>query len=151
MAVLFDNYLMMKKRTGALIIFFNQKAEVLVQIRGDYSKFWETHAFFGGWVEEWETHLEGFLREAREELGLDMTQFPYEYIWEQIEYHPEKDTEITRHFYIIPTDRTESDFTVYEGSGCQYYSLEDIKTLHFPNPNASMVDFISPFILKKLS
>lgn len=140
----------MKKRTGALIIFFNDAAQVLVQIRGDYSKFWETHAFFGGWVEEWETHLEWFLREAREELWLDMREFPYEYLWEQIQYYQEKDTEITRYFYMIHTDRKESDFQVFEGNGCQYFSLDEIKTLHFPNPNHSMVDFITPYILKKI-
>lgn len=102
--------------------------------------------FFGGWIEEWETPEEWFFREAREELGLDMNEFDYKYIWEQTQYYPEVDFKATRHFFLIKTDKKESDFQVFEGIGCKYFTLEDARILKFPLNQNNMIDFISKYI-----
>ena len=88
----------MKKRTWAIILFYNDEWKILIQERWDYSKIWEEWAFFGWWVEDLETPQQWFFREAREELGLDMSEFDYKYIWEQIQYYPENDFQATRLF-----------------------------------------------------
>lgn len=138
----------MKTRTGAIIVFYNDEGKILLQERWNYSKIWEEWAFFGGWVEEWETPLEGFFREAREELALDMAEFDYTYIWEQIQYYPERDFQATRHFYLIKTDKKESDFTVLEWAGCKYFTIEEARKLKFPLDQNKMMDLISKYIFK---
>ncbi len=138
----------MKQKTWAIIVFYNNEWKILLQERGSYSKIWEEWAFFGGWVEVGETPLEGFFREAREELGLDMKDFDYKYIWEQVQYYPERQWLINRHFYLIKTDKKENDFHVFEWIWCKYFTFEEAETLKLPLYNKKMFDFIAKYMKK---
>lgn len=137
---------MQTQKTWAIIVFYNNEWKILLQERGSYSKIWEEWAFFGGWVEEGETPLEGFFREAREELGLYMQEFDYKYIWERVQYYPEMDFLVNRHFYLIKTDKKEKDFQVFEWIWCKYFTCEEARTLKFPLDNNKMFDFIAKYI-----
>lgn len=136
---------MKKIRKVVTIAFYkidktNNNLSLLLQERWDYSKVGETHAFFGWWIEEAETHIEALFREAKEELNIDMNDFPYVYIWEHIQ---EQDDKIAhRYIYLIKTDLEEKDFTVFEWSGCEYFSPENAKKLKFPLKPDSLIDFI---------
>ncbi len=135
----------MKKITKAsLICFYNSERQILLQERGDYSKYWEEWAFFGGWIEEWETALEAFLREAKEELGLDMNDFEYDYIWEFIHEFPER--KAYRHLYLIETEFKETDFTVFEWSWAKYFTLDESRDLSFPVPPWELIDILEKYI-----
>ncbi len=122
----------MKKRTWVLIVLHNDEGKIFLQERGDYSKIWEEWAFFWWWVEEGEAHYDAFLREAREELDLDMTQFETEYIWTDTKYYSEADFEATRHFYLVKTQMKKEDFTIFEGIWGEYFTIEEAKKLKFP-------------------
>ncbi len=118
----------------------NNNLSLLIQERWDYSKVWETHAFFWWWIEGDETHLEALFREAREELNIDMKDFPYKYIWEHIQEQGDKIAH--RYIYLIKTDLEEKDFTVFEWSWCEYFTPEEAKKLKFPSNYDSLIDFI---------
>ncbi|NVP17328.1 NUDIX hydrolase [Candidatus Gracilibacteria bacterium] len=131
---------MKQTRKVAFIGFYNENNEILLQERGDYSKNGEEWAFFGGGIEPGETPEEGFLREAKEELGLDMRDFDYKYIGDYtFEF---SDRIIYRSIFLIKTDLKETDFTVYEGAGAKYFNLEDAKKLKFPNSVDETIEII---------
>jgi hypothetical protein len=71
------------------------------------------------------------LREAKEELDLDMTQFDFQYIGKRVRYYSEADYEATRYLYLVKTQMQREDFNVLEGSGCEYFTLDEAKNLHF--------------------
>ncbi|MDD3645925.1 MAG: NUDIX hydrolase [Candidatus Gracilibacteria bacterium] len=138
---------MKKIKKASLICFYNNKNQILLQERGDYSKHGEDWGFFGGGIEKGETALDAFYREAKEELGLDMDDFEVEYLGEfrfdlidRIAY---------RNLFIIKTDMREVDFTVYEGVGAKYFSIEKARTLKFPSPVDGVIDIYENYILGK--
>lgn len=131
---------MKKIKNIATIAFYNPKKGLLFQERWDYSKVWEEWAFFWWSIEEWETHIEWFFREAREELWIDMKDFPYIYIWENIQETEDKISH--RYVYLIKTDLEEKDFTVFEWSWCKYFNPIEAKKLKFPSNYDELIDFI---------
>lgn len=102
----------------ALIIPYNDNKEIYIQDRtGNKPPPW---GFFGGSVEEGETPLQAVIREAREELEVDVTE-------SEISYLGQLDTEfenrkVARHFFLYPTNREA--FTVLEGAGGLWVSFE---------------------------
>lgn len=139
----------MKIRKVSLIGFYNNQNQILLQERWDYSKNWEEWAFFWGWIEEWETPEEAFIREAKEELDLDMTKFDYYYLWEIIYEFPELDLITYRNIFLIKTELKETDFTVLEWKAAKYFSFEEAKKLKFPSNPSDMIDKIKNYILSK--
>ncbi|MDD4151682.1 MAG: NUDIX domain-containing protein [Candidatus Gracilibacteria bacterium] len=137
----------MKIRKVSLIGFYNEKNQILLQERGDYSKNGEEWAFFGGGIEKGETPEEAFIREAKEELDLDMTKFAYDYLGESIYEFPEKI--VYWNLFLIKTDLKETDFTVLEGKAAKYFSFEEAKKLKFPSDPSDMIDKIKNYILSK--
>ncbi|MDD2907453.1 MAG: NUDIX hydrolase [Candidatus Gracilibacteria bacterium] len=131
-------------RKVAFIGFYNEKNQILLQERGDYSKIGEEWAFFGGGVEPGETPKEGFLREAKEELGLNMEDFDYKYIGDYIfEF---SDRIVHRSIFLIKTDLKETDFIVYEGAGAKYFDLDDAKKLKFASPVDETIEIIKKYM-----
>lgn len=127
-------------RKVAFIWFYNENNEILLQERWDYSKNGEEWAFFWWWIEPWETPEEWFLREAKEELWLNMRDFDYKYIWDYtFEF---SDRIIYRSIFLIKTDLKETDFTVYEWAWAKYFNLEDAKKLKFPNSVDETIEII---------
>ncbi|MDD3145294.1 MAG: NUDIX hydrolase [Candidatus Gracilibacteria bacterium] len=131
-------------RKVAFIGFYNSNNQILLQERGDYSKHGEEWAFFGGGIEEGETPEEGFLREAKEELGLDMGDFDYKHIGDYIFEFPERI--IYRSIFLIKTNLKETDFTVYEGKSAKYFDLEEAKKLKFISPVDETIEIIKKYM-----
>lgn len=131
-------------RKVAFIWFYNANNQILLQERWDYSKHGEEWAFFGWWIEEWETPEQWFLREAKEELGLDMRDFDYKFIWDYIFEFPERI--IHRSIFLIKTNLKETDFTVYEWVWAKYFDLEEAKKLKFPSPVDKTIEIIKKFM-----
>ena len=134
-------------RKVAFIWFYNDKKQILLQERWDYSKYWEEWAFFWGWIEDWETSEEWFIREAKEELDLNMKNFDYNYIWEYIFDFPEINFKVYRYIYLIKTDMKECDFTVLEWKSAKYFDTEEAKKLKFPSPIDKTIDIIKKHML----
>ncbi|MDD2870965.1 MAG: NUDIX hydrolase [Candidatus Gracilibacteria bacterium] len=138
---------MKKVKKVSMIGFYNSQNQILLQERGEYSKFGEEWAFFGGHLEEGESALQAFFREAKEELGIDMNDFDYKYLGEYLFEFP--DLLIHRHIYIIKTDLFETDFTVLEGSGAKFFSFEDANKLKFPTNPEGALEIVEDYIFSK--
>ncbi len=63
------------KRKVAVVIFYDNKSNILLQDRKNYSKHGEEYGFFGGKVEEGETPEQALKRELKEELELDIKDY----------------------------------------------------------------------------
>lgn len=136
-------------RKASLIWFYNDDNQILLQERWEYSKFWEEWAFWGGSIEEWETALEAFHREAKEELWLDMSEFDYDFIWEFIFDFPEQNKRIFRNIFMIKTNMLETDFTIYEWASAKFFDFEDAKKLKFMSDPSATLELIKNHILWK--
>lgn len=141
---------MQKIRKVAFICFYNKAWKILVQERWDYSKNWEDWSFFWWWIEEWETALEWFFREAKEELGIDMWDFDYDFIWESI-FTWVNNTKVYRNFFMIKTDMNIEDFTVYEWAWAKYFSIDEARKLKFPSDPNSTLDLVEDYIKTNLN
>lgn len=132
----------MKKEVNvAIACFYNPfKNKILLQERWYYSKKWEEWAFFGWWMEIWETHFEAVCREIKEELDLDITEFDYKYIWKFRSEFPDRIT--YRNVYFIKTNLEETDFTVLEWVWAKYFNINEARTLKFPSPATEFFDFL---------
>lgn len=100
--------------------------------------------FFCWWIEEGESPENAFHREAKEELGLDMSLFDYRYLWEYIFEFPERIA--YWNIFIIKTTLKQDDFTVYEWAWAKYFSLEDARKLKFPSNPDIYIDIVEKFI-----
>jgi len=139
----------MKTRKVSLIWFYNDENHILLQERWDYSKHWEKWAFFGWHIEEWESAEEAFIREAKEELDLDMNEFDYKSLWEFIFEFSDLDLKVYRNIFLIKTDLKETDFTVLEWKTAKYFSFKEAKKLKFPSDPRGIIDIIKNYILWK--
>ncbi len=67
----------MKIRKVACLVLYDDKKRILIQDRREISRIGEVFGWFGGGVEEGETHEETITREAKEELDIDIKDFDF--------------------------------------------------------------------------
>lgn len=113
-------------RINSCCIFYNQNWEVLLQKRDSISKIGEDYAFFGWWVEKWETPEEWLIREIKEELDIDLTPWDYDFIWNYDRIATDW-KRIQSNLYAIKTDKKASDFIDLEWDWAEFKTIEKIK------------------------
>ena len=67
----------MKSRTIAIVIFYTDKNEIMLQNRKSMMKWGEEWGFWGGGLDEGETKEEVAKREIKEELDYDVKNLKY--------------------------------------------------------------------------
>lgn len=93
---------MMIKRKVAIILFYDDKGNILLQNRKTYSKHGEKYGFFGGKIEEDETPEQALKREVKEELNIDIKDFKLFKHYSQIIPEINRDVERWVHISSIP-------------------------------------------------
>lgn len=114
----------MEKLIKALLIPVNSTGEILIQDRENYKP--PRWGYFGGSVEKDETVMEALVREAEEELDIDISHAQLENLGEFVDLREGK--LITRHVYIMRVDDTW-DFVVKEGKGAKWVRPETMINL----------------------
>ena len=111
-----------------VIICRNSKGNILLQFRDSGAPsaplMW---SFFGGRADtDDETELQAIIREAKEELGLDISESDLKLLGDGV--HTE---EQTRHIFVFEYVHpiTWSDIVVDEGAGAAFLSKEEIATM----------------------
>jgi mutator protein MutT len=67
----------MKTRNVAIIIFYDENKRILLQDRRTISKLGEEYGFFGGEIKQGETPEQAVVRETKEELSFDLSEYKY--------------------------------------------------------------------------
>lgn len=118
----------MKFKNYSIIILHNENNEIFIQDRTSISKWPEKWWFFGWWVEAWETFEEALVREAMEELNIDISK-NHKYIWTtifELEWFWIQKTNI----YLVKYEKEFDNYLkVLEWDGWKFLSLENIQKL----------------------
>ena len=139
-------YLIMKQI--AAIILENDKGEILLYLRDNkpdipFPNHWD---LIGGHVEEGETPEEALLREVKEELDIDLTDYTF---YKKYECLTGDAYENIKYIYSGKINLPIEEVTLLEGVRPQYFSKSEIPNVRFANILKSIVmDYISDSSLK---
>lgn len=130
------------KKQIAAIILENDKGEFLLYLRDNkpgipFPDHWD---LIGGHVEEGETPEQALIREAREELGIELSGHKYFRTYDCItgDAYPN-----TKYIFTGKINIPVEEITLYEGVKPQYFTKEEIPHVRFANILRSIVmDYI---------
>lgn len=132
-------------RSVSILLLYNSKGEILLQHRTKdapyYPDYW---GFFGGGIEDGESPEEALVREAKEELQIDI-ESPK--LFKRYEIEEEKGI-YERFLYLLPTDIPLDKLKQQqlEGDGIGFFSISEAKQLKF-NPHTRFIfDEIGEFL-----
>jgi 8-oxo-dGTP diphosphatase len=116
----------------AAIILENEKGELLLYLRDNkpgipFPDHWD---LIGGHLEDGETPEEALVREAKEELGIDLKEYTFYRKYECItgDAYPN-----IKYIYSGKIDLPVEKITLYEGQRAQFFSREEIPGVNFAN------------------
>jgi 8-oxo-dGTP diphosphatase len=132
----------------AAIILENDKGEILLYLRDNkpdipFPNHWD---LIGGHVEEGETPEEALLREVKEELDINLTDYTF---YKKYECLTGDAYENIKYIYSGKINLPIEEVTLLEGVRPQYFSKSEIPNVRFANILKSIVmDYISDSSLK---
>ena len=132
----------------AAIILENDKGEILLYLRDNkpdipFPNYWD---LIGGHVEEGETPEEALVREVKEELDIDLTDYTF---YKKYECLSGDAYENIKYIYSGKINLPIEEVTLLEGVRPQYFSKAEIPNVRFANILKSIVmDYISDSSLK---
>lgn len=132
----------------AAIILENDKGEILLYLRDNkpdipFPNHWD---LIGGHVEEGETPEEALVREVKEELDIDLTDYTF---YKKYECLTGDAYENIKYIYSGKINLPIEEVTLLEGVRPQYFSKSEIPNVRFANILKSIVmDYISDSNLK---
>ena len=112
---------MKKKYVACALLVKNNK--LLLQDRKGISKYWEEWSFFGWWLDEWESSREALLREIKEELEFDISNWDIKYLWEIVHYIEDFNIEYHRYLYLINIPNNINIFNDKEWSWAHFFDF----------------------------
>ncbi|MDD5769789.1 MAG: NUDIX hydrolase [Candidatus Gracilibacteria bacterium] len=118
----------MNQRKVSLIVFYNDKKEILLQNRLGIAKRIADRGFFGGKIEDGETPEIAIIRETKEELCFDLIDFKYIGNHKSIVDYHGSDLEVEAFIYISYIKNLDK-FILQEGGGMEFFSIENAKKL----------------------
>lgn len=132
----------MSKREVGLIIFYNGDGEILLQERGDRSKFGENWGFFGGGIEEGEELEEAVIRETEEELSYKLEDFKY------VGSYKSTFEGKTAERYIFTSEIGDklTDFDQKEGKDMNFFSIEKARDLKMMPGDKTGIELIEKYL-----
>jgi len=114
----------MKTRRVAVVIFYNDKNQILLQDRTGYRRPGENYGFFGGGIENDETPEEALVREIKEELDYEISDFKFLGVFSG----KSDDLEVTM-FTFISKINDLSKFKQKEGIGMKFVDIHAAENL----------------------
>lgn len=99
--------------------------EVFLQKRSPHQRAGGKFAFFGGHLSPEEKPEDGMIREIREELTLDVTSLPYQWLGE-FSFEREEEQRNKYVWYLKTEPDFDSKIVVTEGESGQWFSQTDL-------------------------
>jgi 8-oxo-dGTP diphosphatase len=132
----------------SIFVLYDQVTKEIVLQKRDkgaptLAGFW---SFFGGGIEEDESPIETVLREAKEELGINLQSV------EMIgRYEIEQDNGLNeKYVFVAPLKNTIEELKrmQMEGESLGKFTLDEIRHLHFPRFNLPIIESIKEYFEK---
>lgn len=129
------------KHQGCSIIFYNKKSEILLFLRDDknnipYPNTWD---LLGGHLEAGESPEECIIREMKEELNLELSDFSK---FAQIEFHDR-----TEHTYFKKLDVDLIELSLREGQKLSWFRIDDLAEIDLAFGFKPMIDLFCREVL----
>lgn len=147
----------MKERTVSLIVPYTEDGRILLQDRRDISKIGEDWGFFGGGIEENETPEQALVREAKEELEINLNKYGYQYIGkDSLNWTDPAGSKWTfyRYFFATRYEDYANQMNQREGTNMALFTPEEAKKMNLftpQNPQDPALDMIQSYISKNLT
>jgi len=116
----------------AMVLLFDRFNRLLIYLRDDkpeipFPNHWD---FFGGHLEEGETPEEALVREVKEEIGIDLTQWAFykRCVCTEGDAYPN-----IKYLYWAKIDKIAEELTLYEGQRLMSIAPEQRRELRFAN------------------
>ena len=116
----------------AMGLLFDRRNRLLIYLRDNkpdipFPDHWD---FFGGHIEAREAPEEALVREVREELGIELTQWSFfrQYLCTEGDAYPN-----VKYLYWAKIDTTAEELTLYEGQRLMGITPKQRRTLKFAN------------------
>ncbi|MBI5392723.1 NUDIX hydrolase [Candidatus Woesearchaeota archaeon] len=143
----------MNKKTNSIVILYTDDNKILMQDRRNIRKWGEEWVFFGGGVESGENKEAAAIREIKEELDFELKDFIYigQIVGTVARYKPPHEQwQITSEIFVTKVADDLSQFTVHEGLGAQFFTIDEIKKMNLaPDIDLKILGLFEEFILKK--
>jgi 8-oxo-dGTP diphosphatase len=115
-----------------MVLLFDRQNRLLIYLRDDkpdipFSNHWD---FFGGHLEDGETPEQALVREVREELGVELSNWSFfrAYTCTEGDAYPN-----IKYIFWAKLDQHVSDLTLYEGQRLNAIARDDRKGVRFAN------------------
>lgn len=136
----------MLEKQLALMIFYDDQNQILLQERTNMSKWGEEWAYFGGKIEENESPKEAVIREVKEELEFSVKKMEYLGRYENFGKKlkdPSKEIKVVQEvFFTKITKKDYQKMVLHEGSGMKWFSIPEAKRLNmYPLSSKILEDF----------
>lgn len=114
----------------AAVLLRNSQGQFLFYLRDNKPSIPFPHHWdmFGGHVEEGETVEEALVREVKEELDWDLTDYQFFRVYHT---HDEPTGPTEKHIFYATIDVPEEELVLYEGERLQFFEPEELLDLRF--------------------
>ncbi len=138
-----------KTREVALVIFYDDQGNILVQDRTNKPNAIQKYGFFGGGVEQDETPEVALKREMREELGLKIENFRF---WKRSEYivkdkGPYLGLRVIKHVFLSHITSEIINSKVFEGGKVFMKLTAAVKDSGFSYDSRDLLDLLNSKII----
>lgn len=137
----------MYKREVALLVFYNDKNEILMQDRMGHSKSGEEWGFFGGAIEEDETPEQALVREIKEEMNLDLVnKFKQTGIIENTYFSEKQNCDVNVKRFVFVAKYENEKYKISEGRGAKWFDLNSVKILKLVPGDSEVVKLVQEYL-----
>lgn len=132
-------------RRVVVVVFYDEKGNVLLQNRKRISKRGEEWGFYGGGIEKGETFEATFKRELKEELGYQTNDFKY---IGDCANKLDDGYIVDRKVFITKIPENISELKDGEGDGYKTFSINKAKKLKLVPGDTKVLDMLEDYLIK---